>query len=303
MPEIAGVDFSLARPAPPILKQDGFQFVLGYCSNNPIKNLTAENVAGYLAAGLSVGVIWETVANRALSGAAGGAADGAAADAQLDAIGYPVDCVLFFAVDFNATAAEIAAVAEYAAAFDAHTKRPVGVYGSYAVVEGLVTPGQRPVRYGWQTGAWSGTALSGKAHIYQRNNTRNWPVVEGTDENVLCLPLPLAGPLHSPANGPTPPPQPVPAPPPPPAPPAPPAPAQGDMVYGERSARVLHLQQDMVRVFPSYNQYAPTGFYGDKTTAGLAEFQFRVGIRGGDGRNVGPQTRAALARFGITAPR
>lgn len=96
----------------------------------------------------------------------------------------------------------------------------------------------------------------------------------------------------------------APAPDPAPAPaPAPPAPAEGDMVYGERSERVRHLQEDMTRVFPSYNQYTPTGFYGDLTTRGLAEFQFRVGIVGGDGQNVGPLTRAALARFGITAPR
>jgi hypothetical protein len=104
--------------------------------------------------------------------------------------------------------------------------------------------------------------------------------------------------------------QPTPAPPPPPAPkpgpvPAPPPGPSGPLVYGERSARVLHLQQDMVRVFPSYNQYGPTGFYGDRTKAGLAEFQFRVGITGpdADGSIVGPRTTAALARFGIRVPR
>jgi peptidoglycan hydrolase-like protein with peptidoglycan-binding domain len=61
----------------------------------------------------------------------------------------------------------------------------------------------------------------------------------------------------------------------------------------------------MTRVFPSYNRYTPTGFYGDLTKAGLAEFQFRVGITGSDadGSIVGPRTTAALARFGIRVPR
>lgn len=94
---------------------------------------------------------------------------------------------------------------------------------------------------------------------------------------------------------------------PPPAPTPAPAPAgpSGPVSYGERSARVLHFQQDMVRTFPSYNQYTPTGFFGDLTKAGLAEFQFRVGITGPDanGTIIGPRTTAALARFGIRVPR
>lgn len=95
-------------------------------------------------------------------------------------------------------------------------------------------------------------------------------------------------------------PVPAPAPEPAPAPPAPPAPAPaGQIVYGERSDRVRRLQEFMVRAFPAYNHYTPTGFYGDLTAAGIAEFQFRVGIVGGDGRNIGPQTTAALERFGF----
>lgn len=91
---------------------------------------------------------------------------------------------------------------------------------------------------------------------------------------------------------------PVPAPAPQPAPAPSPAPS-GQLVYGERSERVRRLQQFMTTAFHAYNQYTPTGYYGDATTAGLAEFQMRVGIRGGDGRNVGPATTAALERFGF----
>lgn len=70
--------------------------------------------------------------------------------------------------------------------------------------------------------------------------------------------------------------------------------------YGETSPAVRHLQEFLVRTFPSYNGYTPTGFYGDKTKAGLAEFQARAGVQGSplDGSIVGPATNSALARFG-----
>lgn len=73
----------------------------------------------------------------------------------------------------------------------------------------------------------------------------------------------------------------------------------GELTYGDRSERVRRLQQFMTTAFHAYNQYAPTGYYGDLTAQGLAEFQMRVGIQGGDGRNVGPATTAALKRFGF----
>lgn len=92
----------------------------------------------------------------------------------------------------------------------------------------------------------------------------------------------------------------IPAPQPAPAPPPAPAPAPATQItYGERSDRVKRLQSFMIHAFPAYNRYPATGFYGDQTTAGIAEFQFRVGIKGGDGRNIGPQTTAALKRFGF----
>lgn len=85
-------------------------------------------------------------------------------------------------------------------------------------------------------------------------------------------------------------------------PPPPPAPVTVGVAYGQRSPAVLKLQQFMVRTFPAYNHYTPTGFYGDATKAGIAEFQFRAGVTGkdADGSIVGPRTIAALARFGFT---
>lgn len=72
------------------------------------------------------------------------------------------------------------------------------------------------------------------------------------------------------------------------------------MTYGQRSDAVLKLQQFLNKTFPLYSHIAPqTGYYGDQTAAVLAEFQRRSGIIGGDGRNVGPRTAAALSRAGF----
>lgn len=104
------------------------------------------------------------------------------------------------------------------------------------------------------------------------------------DEWEKLLPAPAPQPAPKPAPAPAPAPAPTPS---------------GQLVYGERSERVRRLQAFMTRAFHAYNQYVPTGYYGDATATGLAEFQMRCGIRGGDGRNVGPATTAALERFGF----
>jgi peptidoglycan hydrolase-like protein with peptidoglycan-binding domain len=71
------------------------------------------------------------------------------------------------------------------------------------------------------------------------------------------------------------------------------------LAYGNTGPAVLHFQQFMVRMFPAYNRYTPNGIYGPATAAGLKEFQGRSGVSGGDGRNVGPQTKQALWKAGF----
>lgn len=199
MSEIGGVDFAWTKPSPQAVKAAGFTFVVGYSSGDPSKDLTKSLLAGYRAAGLRVGLVRETTANRVLDGAAAGDADGKAAEAQANAIGYPTTAPIFFAVDFDAQPAQYAAIAAYAAAFNKATRRPVGIYGSYDVIEHFVTPGHQPIQYGWQTAAWSHGLLSAKAHLYQRNKfSGHYKPIAGVpsnsyDEDVLCHDLPLAG--------------------------------------------------------------------------------------------------------------
>lgn len=90
--------------------------------------------------------------------------------------------------------------------------------------------------------------------------------------------------------------------PPPPAPPPAPDPGPGAIPlveYGQTNDTVLHLQAFMNRVFPAYSHLPVTGLYGDMTAAVIREFQRRSGIVGGDGMNVGVQTRSALYNAGF----
>lgn len=79
-----------------------------------------------------------------------------------------------------------------------------------------------------------------------------------------------------------------------------PAPPLPTLRYGDRSPEVLRLHEFLVRVFPSYATFTPTGFYGTQTRAAVREFQARAGVQGSplDGSIVGPATNAALARYG-----
>ena len=70
---------------------------------------------------------------------------------------------------------------------------------------------------------------------------------------------------------------------------------------GDRSERVWTLQRHMTLFYPGYNRYTPNGYYGVGTTAGIREFQDRVGITGpdADGTIVGPSTMRHLMQRGF----
>jgi len=162
----------------------------------------------YVAAGLRAGLVFETYTNRSAEGYGSGKADGRQSEDASNVRGYPVDAPLFFAVDYDAQPNDFGAIQAYANGFNAATRRPVGIYGSFAVIEHFVTLGQAPVQFGWQAEAWSGNNLSSKAHIYQRIAPKNRPIAgvpsNAYDEDVLCIDLPLAGKAAPPPAPPTP---------------------------------------------------------------------------------------------------
>jgi hypothetical protein len=188
-------DYSFAHPEPESFKPAGYDVVLRYVSHTTAKNLTHAEAKALRQAGLSIGLVWETTADRATGGEAAADQDRDSAETMAADIGYPKTCVIFYAVDEDVSPD---AVNDYFAGLATGSTHPVGVYGSLRVCEGMRSEGH--VTYLWQTEAWSGTDVSKHAHIYQRvKATKNIP--DGCDEDVLLKPLPLWAPhSHAPVD-------------------------------------------------------------------------------------------------------
>lgn len=298
MPEIALLDFSSTKPDPAAVAAAGYTGVIGYLKPlqapgvpNP-KELTADYVTRARAAGLAVVTVFETTTDRAMSGAAGDNADAATARARAAAIGYPTSAVAFAAVDEDVTPDQFPTLTAYLTAFAAGWGGPAGGYGELDLIEHLAAAA--PSLYRWQTAAWSRDVLSPHAHLYQRATpSGHWKVFAGTDEDVLCAPIPWYPPGTAPA------PTPAPA-------PAPPAPAPAFDVRAWRANRgdtgqvFVDLQNWLNRCYPAYSRIAPVApSYGPQTAAVLAEFAHRSGIPSADGQNIGPKISAALYTAGF----
>jgi hypothetical protein len=163
-----GIDYSSSRPDPKKVKALLYGFVVRYLFS-PLKGVTKAEAAAIRAAGLGLVVVYEEYAGRAKEGTASGKEDGKIALAFARAIGFPETKPIYFAVDFQATTAQLPIVDLYlrgvASVIGAAR---VGVYGSYAVVEHCHDAGT--AKYLWQTYAWSGGKVSPHAHLLQYLN-------------------------------------------------------------------------------------------------------------------------------------
>lgn len=172
-------DYSWQHPTTDELKAAGYGAVMRYLARKIDAKLLQSGEAEELhAAGIGIGLVWETTAARAGEGAAAGLADVTDAEALADRLGVPLSTPIFYAVDYDTSADT---VRPYFAAILGAARRPVGVYGSYRVVEGLPE-----VPWVWQTVAWSYGRISERCHLYQRGSR-----LAGTDHNTLYRQLPF----------------------------------------------------------------------------------------------------------------
>lgn len=195
------IDCAWTKPSAAAIKTAGYSGVIGYISRDPSKDLTGPQMKRYRSSGLLVGLVFETTANRAGQGYDAGRVDCAFAEAEAAKRGYPAGCVIFYAVDFDAS---ISQIRSYFRGIKAtHARYGWGAYGSAKVVDGLQR--LRPAA-SWQTVAWSGGAISPHADIYQRGeHTRR--AIKGVtraayDEDVLIRDCPLWG-IETPAERPS----------------------------------------------------------------------------------------------------
>lgn len=167
-----GIDFSFASLSGGQIAAAGFTFVMRYLASSSGKRITAAQVADYHANNLGIGLVFEDYANQALNGYNQGVADAQEALGQANALGFPGDRPIYFAIDFDEADTplqngDIYAYLDGAAAVIGQSR--VGVYGGFYVVKRCMENGK--AAWGWQTLAWSGGQVYGPAHLYQNGGS------------------------------------------------------------------------------------------------------------------------------------
>jgi uncharacterized protein (TIGR03382 family) len=165
-----GVDYSWARPSPSGLKSEGYTFAARYLSYDTTgKNLSASEANALWAAGVDVVVVWEQTATATLNGYNQGVSDAKAAEAQANADGAPAGRPIYFAIDFDASSSQQAAINDY---FDGVASvigvNRAGAYAGYYVIQRLFNAGK--IKWGWQTYAWSYGNWDSRAQLRQVQN-------------------------------------------------------------------------------------------------------------------------------------
>jgi hypothetical protein len=177
-----GIDFSFASslPTPAELKAAGVTFVCRYLSQDPAKDLTANEYSGYRTNGIDVVVIWETAADRMLAGHSAGATDAADAETLLTQIGIPGTPPVYFACDFDATVADQTPINAYlngVASVLAFGR--IGMYAGFWPLSRAFDA--KLITFGWQTFAWSGGNWDARAQLRQ---VQNGVTVAGVDADI-----------------------------------------------------------------------------------------------------------------------
>jgi Rv2525c-like, glycoside hydrolase-like domain len=126
------------------IRAAGYDFVGRYLSRSSWKVISAAEAAALTGAGLSVVLVYEDgpTASSYFSGGRG-TSDATRAALQATAIGAPAATTLYFAVDYDASAADIAGpiTAYFQGIAGAATGFQIGVYGSGATCSAITGAG------------------------------------------------------------------------------------------------------------------------------------------------------------------
>lgn len=161
-------DYSWARPSPRSLADAGCIGVVRYLGpGNGGRDLSKAEMSALHAAGLGVGVVWETTTTAALAGFKAGMGDIEAANRWADANDVPEHLPIFVAVDTDVTPDQVRGpVADTFHGALQRSGRPVRPYGEADVLDILCGElGLMPC--GWQCMAWSRGRLSALRCLYQ----------------------------------------------------------------------------------------------------------------------------------------
>lgn len=165
-----GVDYSGARPSGLCLVRSGKIFAGRYFGpGGSWKLATRAECAALGSSGVTIVSLVEGYANDANLGYAKGAEHARLGHRGATAAGMPAARPLYFAVDFDATTAQLANVAQYMrGAASVIGQSRVGAYGGYRTIEYLWRRGL--IAWAFQTYAWSAGRWSAFSHIEQYRN-------------------------------------------------------------------------------------------------------------------------------------
>lgn len=169
-----GIDYSWARPGGAAIKAAGKKFVVRYlfADGQGGKGLDASELADLLANGLEIVLVYEAYAASMKEGYGTGVAHAKAAQSEINRLGLPAKSPVYFAADWQASAAEQAAIDDYLnGAASVIGRERVGIYGSADVM--TRTMASKTAAWFWQTYAWSGGRVQEGIHLYQYLNGQN----------------------------------------------------------------------------------------------------------------------------------
>jgi hypothetical protein len=185
---LRGLDttIELTRWASALRERHGFDFALRYYSHNAAKNLSLGEALALAAAGMRIGVVWETYGThvRYFTRAQGLADSVAAWRYAREVIGQPFGSAIYFAVDYDATQADLdGPVSNYFTgvraglyvAGEGQMQYEVGVYGSGLCCATIVEREQASLAWLSQSTGFAGSkdyAAAQRYNLIQFRETR-----------------------------------------------------------------------------------------------------------------------------------
>ena len=180
---LKGLDEAWAKVDPAYAYSQGYRFIIGYVSEDPTKNLSANDIARIHAANMAVAFVYEYDTNAALDGYPTGVANARVALGLFAKLGVPTGVACYTAgTDFNVQPGQMSTCLSYETGF-ADTMHAVGYrYGAYTGYPFAAYLTQHNYSgFIWQTYAWSNGAWLAAAAIRQ---TQNGVHVAGIDVDI-----------------------------------------------------------------------------------------------------------------------
>lgn len=180
---LRGIDEAWAKLDPTTAKAQGFDFIVGYVSEDPTKNLTASDIGKIHAAGMAVAFVYEYNPSAALGGYPTGVDNAHVALDLFQKLGVPTGVACYTAgTDFNVQSIQMPTCLAYETGFTATMAQygyRSGAYTGY-MFGWYLTQHNYP-GFIWQTYAWSNGAWLAAAALRQ---TQNGVHIAGVDVDI-----------------------------------------------------------------------------------------------------------------------